>query len=780
MSGQRPSSHSDDFDPYHKWLGIPKGRRPPTYYDLLAISLDEEDHEVIRGAAEQRRYFVETKRGTGHDEAVAGLLYQINEAEVMLLNPEMRRDYDRQLNLFHKRRKKRQVDPYASPSRIESRPGRTVGEGSGIVSTFIGVMAVLMIGIGLMAWFSFQLPWTKPPIAEAMPELLSPQPAVHPELEQQPSPTPTVRSGLSPVESPEKERQDTDVFLVSLPRTGLRDENQWWSDSGEILLGGLNKGEPLTRKPLIFEGQHSKHGIYLHAGNGFPATVSYGLTQRFSTFRAIVLIPEMLQWQGDPKSPVVFKVIGDGRTLWQSTPLVKRGEHQVCEVPVDSIKSLTLTVECLGANNWGLAGWIEPRLSLPIDSAAAPIAKPRVASTGGDVWLDAIAEQSFVVGHGTLGKNGSHGYGPTPVSISGKHLSHALSLHPPKSGSSYVIYALAGRYKEFRSTVGISDAAKNPCESKLAFSVVGDGKVLWRSSPIQQKGIITDCRIDITGVQSLKLEVNCPEGNAWAFAVWAEPILTPIEKSLLSASPDSAIPVQSPDHMVGMRQIDDNRRVAEWVLQVGGKLQLITANDLTVDLQNGLVLPKVEFSVVRIDLKDVNQIRNDDLSRLTPLRQLSALSVMGTQISDDGLRHLARITSLQELNVAGTQSNGSGFRHLSGLDRLSTLLCGGCVQITDGSLIHLKSLPQLTVLGLIDTGITDAGLQTVGQILTLKELKLSGIGFQMNISDKGLRYLSGLKQLEKLSVRKTKVTKQGIASFQKAVPACTIVSDFSQ
>jgi hypothetical protein len=83
-------------------------------------------------------------------------------------------------------------------------------------------------------------------------------------------------------------------------------------------------------------------------------------------------------------------------------------------------------------------------------------------------------------------------------------------------------------------------------------------------------------------------------------------------------------------------------------------------------------------------------------------------------------------------------------------------------------------------LGLIDTGITDAGLQTVGQILTLKELKLSGIGFQMNISDKGLRYLSGLKQLEKLSVRKTDVTKQGIASFQKAVPNCTIVSDFSQ
>ncbi|MBW3541614.1 MAG: PDZ domain-containing protein [Planctomycetes bacterium] len=161
-SRKRSTSQTDDFDPYHKWLGIPKGKRPPTFYDLLAISLDEEDAEVIRGAAEQRRRFVESKRGDGHEAAVAGVLYQIDEAELILLNSEMRRDYDRRLNLFGKRRRRRQVDPTGTRPRIDSRPGRTVGEGSGIVRTFIGVMAVLLVGFGVMAWFSFQLPWGKP------------------------------------------------------------------------------------------------------------------------------------------------------------------------------------------------------------------------------------------------------------------------------------------------------------------------------------------------------------------------------------------------------------------------------------------------------------------------------------------------------------------------------------------------------------------------------------------------------------------------------------------
>ena len=152
---------ADDFDGYRKWLGISDKKRPPTHYDLLGISLDEDDPEVIHAAAEQRRRFVESKRGDGHDKIVTEILYRIDESEATLLNNEMRRGYDRQLDLFGKRQKSRQVDPNAPRSRIQSRPGPTVGEGTGFVSTFAGIVAVLCVGFGIMAWFSFQMPWAK-------------------------------------------------------------------------------------------------------------------------------------------------------------------------------------------------------------------------------------------------------------------------------------------------------------------------------------------------------------------------------------------------------------------------------------------------------------------------------------------------------------------------------------------------------------------------------------------------------------------------------------------
>ena len=63
-----------DFDPYHKWLGVPRGKRPPTHYDLLGVDLNEEDDEVIRTAAQQRRAFLKGKLKTPRADAARGVL----------------------------------------------------------------------------------------------------------------------------------------------------------------------------------------------------------------------------------------------------------------------------------------------------------------------------------------------------------------------------------------------------------------------------------------------------------------------------------------------------------------------------------------------------------------------------------------------------------------------------------------------------------------------------------------------------------------------------------
>jgi hypothetical protein len=216
----------DDFDGYRKWLGITNKRRLPTHYELLSISLDEDDPEVIHAAAEQRRHFVESKRGGGHDGVVTEILYRISEAETTLLNNEMRRGYDRKLDLFQKRQKNRQIDPHASRSRIRSRPGPTVGEGTGFVSTFAGILVVFCVAIAVMTWFSFQLPWFKAAEqAEAAPVAQVPAPVAAP-AQVAPVPAPVVvipkaaqRQAAEPVKT--KVKSDKPLAIARVDRVAV-------------------------------------------------------------------------------------------------------------------------------------------------------------------------------------------------------------------------------------------------------------------------------------------------------------------------------------------------------------------------------------------------------------------------------------------------------------------------------------------------------------------------------------------------------------------------------
>ena len=173
------------------------------------------------------------------------------------------------------------------------------------------------------------------------------------------------------------------TYLVTLPRIELCEQNGWWSDRGELVLGGLS-GNPVARKPLMFEGQHSSHGIYLSARPSGEAWMTYRLGGRFSSFQGEVVIPEMFPHQGDPRTPLVFKLVGDGRTIWRSRPLGRKGDHQPCSADVTGIDKLSLRVECPGPENWGLAAWVEPRLTAALavgDEPARPDPRERTAAT---------------------------------------------------------------------------------------------------------------------------------------------------------------------------------------------------------------------------------------------------------------------------------------------------------------------------------------------------------------------------------------------------------------
>jgi hypothetical protein len=112
----------------------------------------------------------------------------------------------------------------------------------------------------------------------------------------------------------------------------------------------------------------------------------------------------------------------------------------------------------------------------------------------------------------------------TPVSVQGAWSPYGLWLHPNENDSSHVAFHIEKRYQRFRGAAAINDWS-NGLPTALTFRIMGDGRELWKSSPLQAAGASESFDVDVVGVSKLKLFVDCPGSNFNAHSVWAEPRL---------------------------------------------------------------------------------------------------------------------------------------------------------------------------------------------------------------------------------------------------------------
>ena len=88
---------AEAFDPYRRWLGIPRGERPPNHYALLGLSLFEQDPDAIANAADRQMAYVRTHQTGPHAALTQQLLNELAAARVCLLNPPQKARYDAEL-----------------------------------------------------------------------------------------------------------------------------------------------------------------------------------------------------------------------------------------------------------------------------------------------------------------------------------------------------------------------------------------------------------------------------------------------------------------------------------------------------------------------------------------------------------------------------------------------------------------------------------------------------------------------------------------------------------
>jgi hypothetical protein len=112
------------------------------------------------------------------------------------------------------------------------------------------------------------------------------------------------------------------------------------------------------------------------------------------------------------------------------------------------------------------------------------------------------------------------------------------------------------------------------------------------------------------------------------------------------------------------------------------------------------------------------------------------------------LKELAKLKNLQSLCIGGVQGNAyADLKDLAGMTNLRGLYLF-YLGVTDEQAKHLAGLKNLRVLDLSNTPVTDAGL----------------------------KHIAGLEQLQWLNLHNTKVTPTGVATLQKKLPDCKIVT----
>lgn len=94
----------DDFDPYYRWLAIPKSEQPANHYRLLGLPLFESDPDVILNSSERQMAHIKAQAGGRYLVICQKLLSELSLARICLLDSEKKKAYDVQLRAKQKPR----------------------------------------------------------------------------------------------------------------------------------------------------------------------------------------------------------------------------------------------------------------------------------------------------------------------------------------------------------------------------------------------------------------------------------------------------------------------------------------------------------------------------------------------------------------------------------------------------------------------------------------------------------------------------------------------------
>jgi hypothetical protein len=323
-------------------------------------------------------------------------------------------------------------------------------------------------------------------------------------------------------------------YLSGMEEFGVRVVEGRFAKHGNL---GYSAGRPPSNR-IVVDGKESPQGLSMCPASDTYARVRYRLQGMARMFFASAALNDSAGAHRSPPgvgripTPLTFQVFGDGRLLWKSKPVDEARVVQACKVDVTGVNVLELRVDCPGPGINAQAVWLDPRIE-----PARPAAERQARRAE---YLSDMQELDVLVsrppGRPLFGKEGDLGYkAGIPAShkivVQGKEWPKGLSLVPVSNADARVSYNLEGKARVFLASAALNDSActdgsppgVGPIPTPITFSVLGDGRVLWESAPVDTAGVVQECSVDVSGVDVLELRVGCPGSNVNAQAVWLEP-----------------------------------------------------------------------------------------------------------------------------------------------------------------------------------------------------------------------------------------------------------------
>ncbi len=371
-----------------------------------------------------------------------------------------------------------------------------------------------------------------------------------------------------------------------------------------------------------------------------------------------------------------------------------------------------------------------------------------------------------------------------------------LSLHKTKVGDAGVAHFKDCKNLTFLDLTGtqVSDAGmahfkdcKNLAELKLGGTQVSDaGLANFKECKNLTALNLNDTQVGGTGLADFK---DCK--NLTVLYLQTTKVTAAKFEELKKAFPQCTI---ESDYGRYEPPVNVDRKAAEYVLSIGGTIRV---NGQDREIKAAADLPREAFELTFVDLKQNPKVSDAGLAIFKDCKNLTYLNLHSAPMTDAGLAHFKDCKNLTELHLGVTPVSDVGLALFKNCKNLTVLdlaltqvsdaglaLFKDCknltsislhyTQVGDAGLAHLKDYKSLTSLTLTGTKVTDAGLALFKDFKTLTYINLNST----QVSDVGMAHLTNCKNLTHLNLQKTKVTAAKFEELKKALPKCTIESDY--